>query len=157
MTELTRDGRGEFTRSPETAERDAEAASLRSQSWTYNKIALHFGVTRQSAWAMVKRALNDTLAKPADDLREFEAARLDDLEETVYLELEKNHCVVSHGKIIYQGSDPLHDTASVLSCVDRLLRISERRSRLLGLDSPTKIETAGEFVYRLVGVDPDVL
>ncbi|HET7846162.1 MAG TPA: hypothetical protein VFL72_01640 [Acidimicrobiia bacterium] len=159
MGKLTRDGNGDFARNPETAKRDAEAAALRSRSMTYQQIANHFGVTRQAAWAMVQRAMRDTLTAPAEDARQFELDRLDDLEQTVYSELEMKHYVVSHGKIIYIGDpiEPLHDTGAVLSCVDRLLRISERRSRLLGLDAPQKIEAAGEFVYQLVGVDPEAL
>ncbi len=155
MANLTRDGRGEFTRSPEVAERDAEAARLRSQSWTYQRIALHFGVTRQAAHLMVKRAMADTLTQPAEEAREFELTRLDDAEQLIVDALERKHFIVSHGKIVYKGETPLDDDGFVLSAVDRLVRISESRRKLLGLDAPQKIEASGGFTYELVGVNPD--
>ena len=48
--------------------------------------------------------------------------------------------MVSQGRLIYLGDDPqpLADDAPVLAAVDRLLKIQERRARLLGLDQPTK-------------------
>jgi hypothetical protein len=58
--------------------------------------------------------------------------------------LEREHVTVSHGKIVVTpdpdtGEErPLIDDAPILNAVDRLLRIQERRARLLGLDAPVK-------------------
>lgn len=157
MTEQTRDGRGEFTRNPETAKRDAEAASMRSRSMTYQQIADALGINKASAYAAVQRAMAEILTEPAEAARQFELDKLDALERGLLATLERKHYIVSHGKIVYKGEAALEDDGFVVTASLALLRFSESRRKLLGLDSPTKIETAGEFVYRLVGVDPDVL
>jgi hypothetical protein len=54
---------------------------------------------------------------------------------------------------------PLLDDAPVLAAVDRLLKVQERRAKLLGLDVPVKrqVEVDGGLRYEVVGVDLDQL
>jgi hypothetical protein len=47
----------------------------------------------------------------------------------------------------------LEDDAPVLAAVDRLLRIQERRAKLLGLDAPVRADVGGKLSYEIVGVD----
>lgn len=152
-------GNGDFTRSPETVARDAEAARMRSRSMTYQQIGDALGVSRQAAHQMVQRAMAETLAEPAAAVRQFELDKLDAAERLVLAALDRKHYVVSHGKVIRFGedADALEDDGFVLSAVAHLIRISESRRKLLGLDAPQKVEQTGEFTYQLVGVDPDVL
>jgi hypothetical protein len=74
-------------------------------------------------------------------LRSLELARLDALQGRTWAVMEREHVTVSHGKII-RGEDgkPLRDDGPLLAAVDRLLKIAERRARLLGLDAPTRTE-----------------
>lgn len=60
------------------------------------------------------KALKDTLREPAEELRGLEAERLDMLQEAL--------------------SDNVEPDKDGLLVVDRLLRIMERRAKLLGLD-----------------------
>ncbi|MGH3382674.1 MAG: helix-turn-helix domain-containing protein [Actinoallomurus sp.] len=138
MTSQTRAGNGRYDRDPETAKRDAEAAKLRSRGWTYQRIADHLGVTKATAHEAVKRALHDTLAEPAADVRELELARLDAMYDAVIKVLETKHVTVNNGRVIYVGDTPLEDDGPVLAAVDRLIKIQERRARLLGLDAKTQ-------------------
>jgi hypothetical protein len=159
MTSLTktRDGKGRYDRSPDTVERDAEAARLRAQSISFAKIGEALGISKQSAHAAVHRALAETLAEPAANLRQLEREKLDRLEQLVHAELERQHFVIANGKIMYIGEEPLHDTGAVLACVDRLVKISESRRKLDGTDSATKVDVSGGVTYQLVGVDVDKL
>jgi hypothetical protein len=55
--------------------------------------------------------------------------------------LERNHVTVSHGRIIRgENEEPLLDDGPVLTAIDRLLKIQERRAKLLGLDAPARHE-----------------
>ena len=138
-TRRTRNGKGRFDRNPVTAERDAEAARLRARSLTYREIGEQLGLTVASAYEAVQRALRDTLTEPAADVRELELRRLDEMWAAVLAVLERDHLTVSHGKVITIDGEPLKDDGPVLSAVDRLLKIQERRAKLLGLDSAEKV------------------
>lgn len=155
----TRDGKGRFDRDIDTAERDAEAARLRTRSWTYQQIAAELGMSQSAAHAAVKRVLQETVQEPAEDLRKLELDRLDDMAQVVTKVLEKHHITVSNGKVVYLGDKPLEDNAPILAAVDRLLKIQERRAKLLGLDIPVKqeVNVGGGVEYRIVGIDPNAL
>lgn len=161
QTDPPRDGDGKWVRSIETAERDAEAARLRARGMSYRQIGAELGMHHSSVADAVQRALRDTVAEPAEDVRRLELDRLDHMYQQVLAVLERKHITVSNGKVI-QVPDPetgeiapLEDDAPVLQAVDRLLRISESRRKLLGLDIPVKqqVEVDGGVRYEIVGVD----
>ena len=52
--------------------------------------------------------------------------------------LQRNHVVVSQGRVVELDGVPIPDDAPVLAAIDRLLKIQERRAKLLGLDAPTQ-------------------
>jgi predicted transcriptional regulator len=158
MTGGTRGRQGRFERDINTAERDAEAARLRTRSWTYRQIAAELGISQTAAYEAVKRVLLETVQEPAEDLRKLEIDRLDEMAQVVTGVLEKHHVTVSNGKVVFLEGEPLTDNAPILAAVDRLLKIQERRARLLGLDIAVKqeIELSG-VEYRVVGVMPEAL
>ncbi|MFJ6319693.1 hypothetical protein ACIQJW_26785 [Streptomyces californicus] len=134
-----RGGDGQFVRSLSTAERDAEAARLRSLGWSYPRIAAELGwKTRADAHNAVKRVLKETVREAGDDVRTLELERLDRLEAAANEVLEREHVTVSNGRVVVLHEAPLPDDGPVLAAIDRLLKIQERRARLLGLDAPTK-------------------
>jgi len=152
-----------FTRSPETARRDAEACELRAQGWTYRRIGEHFGISYKTAFDAVQRALHDIIKEPAEAARQFELDRLDgELERLATLEtaarevLERHHVTVANnGTIVHHDGEPLLDDAPVLAAIDRLLKIEEQRRKngesrrkLLGLDAPSRVSVEAEQLGR---------
>ena len=106
----------------------AKAAELRAGGSTYREIAHEVGVTLSYAYQLVQETLTEIrehAQESADEARVIELQRLD----TLYLRFRK--------KIDSQGDTP--DEATGL----QLLRISERRARLLGLDAPQEIGGPG--------------
>ena len=103
------------TRKPriDNEKRDREALELRRAGVTYDVIAerLWF-TTRESAHRSVIRQLERTAPASDNELRQLEADRLDRLHFAVWNDALRG--------------DP--------AATDRVLRISERRARLLGLD-----------------------
>lgn len=141
MAKGTRGGRGRFERNPDTAARDAEAARLRVRGLTYRQIADELDMAGPGkAYEAVQRLLRETVQEAADDLRSVELERLDQMYQAALKVLETEHYAVSHGKVIYleDGGPPLADDGPVLQAIDRLLKVQERRAKLLGLDAPTK-------------------
>lgn len=180
-----RSSKGQYVRTLEAAERDAEAARLRTCGWTYGMIAKELGYTsRQAAWNGVQTVLAEIVREPAEDLvrieterLDLELVRLDQLERDVRRVLDAEHITVSNGKVIIdpRTNQPLEDDGPVLQAADRLIKIedarrrnAERRAKLLGLDVPSRVsieaEQLGREISRLLdatlgpdadGDDPD--
>jgi len=112
----------------EDAEKTRQALELRKAGLTYEAIASRLGyANRSGAFKSVERGLRSILREPADDLRTLELERLDTVQVGLWQKAR---------------------TGDVQS-IDRLLRIMERRAKLLGLDAPdtssVKLEGAIEL------------
>ncbi|MGI8333455.1 hypothetical protein ACRYCC_26180 [Actinomadura scrupuli] len=148
-------------RHPDQVALDAKAAQLRAEGKSYQAIADAMGwEAKSTAYRAVSRALKDTLGEAPAEVRQLELERLDTLWCKAWEVLERPHLTVQHGKVVQRmtgierhpdgieklGPDgkpiPVYedilDDGPVLNAIDRLLRIQERRARLLGLDVPVK-------------------
>jgi hypothetical protein len=130
MTRRTGHGRGEEAASPrriEAAERRARALELRKAGATYDQIATQLGfANRGGAYRAVATALKEITAEPAEEVRALELERLDAMLLGLWPQARK-------------GSN---------GAVDRVLRIMERRAKLLGLDQPTRFSVDAEHLGR---------
>jgi hypothetical protein len=110
--------RGKRMPTVEQVKRERDALELRRAGLDYAAIAQRLNFANKgSAHKAVSRALQRTNADVAEDLRSMEADRLDRLQAAMW------------GPAL-QGS---------AAAVDRVLRIMERRAKLLGLDAPTSM------------------
>lgn len=142
-THRARGGRGRFVKSIETAERDADACRLRTEGQTYAQIAETLGYNdKAAAQKAVERALTAIVAEPASHLRALEDARLDVALVVAFRVLRTKHITVSNGRLILDPVTelPLQDDAPNLAAIDRIVKISDRRAKLHGLDAPVKFE-----------------
>lgn len=150
----TRGPRGKYTRNVDTAARDADAARLRAQSLSYQEIADRLGfASRNSAMEAVKRCLSDTVAEAAEEVRSMELEKLDALERTALDIIGRDRPVVSNGRVL----DDIPDDGPRLAALALLLRVTESRRKLLGLDQPAKVSVDGGVRYEVVGVDAAAL
>lgn len=93
--------------------RERQALELRRAGLTFDAIADQLGYNdRGAAHKAFKRALARTLQQPAAEVRDLEIDRLDKLQVQVWAKAIRGE----------------------LGAIDRVLRISERRARLIGLD-----------------------
>ena len=131
-------------RSIEQIERDARAVALRRRGLHYHQIATELGWKNQaSAYQAVQRGLTDSISEANDEVRQIELGKLDEWQRHALRVLATPHYTVSQGVVVTfknaEGEDvPVPDDDPVLRAIDRLLKISERRSRLLGLDAPAR-------------------
>ncbi len=103
---------------PEQLDRELKVLELRRAGLTWQRIAEQVGYADHSgAYLAYKRALKRVLQQPAEELRQAEIDRLDRLQLAAWPNAMK-------------GDN---------SAIATVLRIMERRAKLLGLDMPVKI------------------
>jgi hypothetical protein len=62
--------------------------------------------------------------------------------------------VSASGKIVRDDNgEPLIDDGPTMQAADRILKIIERKTKLLGLDAPQKVESDVQVNYTFGGVD----
>lgn len=129
------------------AERRVKALDYRKAGASFRAIGEQLGVSVKTAHQDVQQALAD-LAEleqaSAAEYRALELARLDDLAIAAARILQAEHPLVSGGKVLSRFTADgkaigLTDNGPKLAAIDRLIRISESRRKLLGLDAPAKI------------------
>lgn len=100
-------------------DRETEAIRLRRQGLTYEEVAKAVGYSSAPvAWTAVKRGMTKALREAADDLREFEAQRLDTAMAAIW-------------------DDVLTGDRSAIMC---LVKLVQERAKLFGLYAPTQIK-----------------
>lgn len=147
---------GRFERTIENAQRDAAAAQLRAEGHTYQQIADQLGWNDKSdARKAVRRALREIVQGPAEKLLALHMERLETLYELALDIAERQHVVVSHGKII-RGDDgqPLIDSGPELAALREARSTLESFWTLTGIKKPAKVEHSGGVTYEVIGVDP---
>jgi hypothetical protein len=149
----TRDGRGRYERGQDGAEMAARCLELRSRSYSYRRIAAELGIDVASAYRAVQRGLRDIVEEAAEEVRKLELDKLDRLEEEALDILAARHPVVSHGRVLAD----VEDDGPKLAAIQVLLRVTESRRKLLGLDQPAKLSVDGGVRYEVVGVNPEAL
>ena len=103
---------------PEQLDRELKVLELRRAGLTWQRIAVQVGYADHSgAYLAYKRALKRVIQQPAEELRQAEIDRLDRLQLAAWPKA-------------MQGDN---------SAIATVLRIMERRAKLLGLDMPVKI------------------
>jgi len=104
---------------PELVDKEIKVLELRRAGLTWQRIAEETGYADHTgAYAAYKRAIRRTQQQPADELREQELDRIDRLQLALWPKAMKG------------------DAQSI----NTIIRLMERRARLLGLDTPIKIE-----------------
>lgn len=102
-------------------ERELKALEMRKAGATFEQIGNALGITPQGAHRAVKRALRRIIEKSdeaAEEIRRLELERLDAMLLALWPQAKRGN----------------------LGAVDRILRIMERRAKLLGLDAPKAVD-----------------
>lgn len=139
------DNRGNLpAKGVEVAERRARVVRMRAAGATPAEISQQLGitpalVTSDINYSMRKRSAE--LEEAVGDLRALEVEKLDTMERAAWKVLGRTHYSVSASGNVARHPDTkevLVDDAPTLQAIGTLLRIQERRSKLLGLDQPTR-------------------
>lgn len=125
-----RTGRYTAAEDAERATRRERVLELRAKGWTFDAIATEVGLnSRQAAHEDYRAALRTARAEHLPNLEDARAFDLERLERLARKAWE-------------------HIDAGDLKGIDSMLRIMDRRARLLGLDQPVKHEISWEALDR---------
>ncbi len=106
---------------PEATINSLEALKLRLQGYTYREIAEKLNVSNPgTVYRSIQRILQKTAQEPADELRQLESMRLDNLQQRLI--------------------DLLEASDQPLFVIDRILKVMSQRAQLLGLNKPVIVE-----------------
>lgn len=124
------------------AERRARVLAMRVEQRPYREIAITLGISEDVAAKDYERAVEarrTALDAQRNVAVAIELAKLDALEQAAWKVLRARHLLAQQGRIVTDGNGvPLEDDAPTLAAIDRILKIAERRARLLGLDAPLR-------------------
>ena len=159
------DARGNFIGTIDIDERAARAARLKADNpkMGYREIAKLVGYTNPgTAWRAIDKCRKAVLQSAGAELIASEAALLDDQFTAAMEILERDHVVVSHGKVITMADEdgeekPLLDDGPKLAALREMRAIRESYRKLLGVDQPTQVAVSGAVRYEVVGVNPEDL
>ena len=115
------------------------AAEMRSRNRTLQQIADELGVAVSTASRMVERAYESIPTEGAIAAKRVELDKLDRIESKLLEVMERDHVRIDHGKIIYDDiGQPIRDDAPSVQAALGMLRVQERRSKLMGYDAPNR-------------------
>ncbi|MGN6679286.1 MAG: hypothetical protein ACTHKL_16100 [Streptosporangiaceae bacterium] len=123
------------------APKDARALDLRRRGLTYAQIAENLGFASTNAsFQSVKRAIKDLYQEDTEGQTTLELERLDDmLRVLVRVALSRHRAVASNGRLILdEQGNPVYDDATNVQAALAVVKLSESRRKLLGLDAPAK-------------------
>ncbi|GGK98944.1 hypothetical protein Ppa06_67140 [Planomonospora parontospora subsp. parontospora] len=145
------------------AERDAEIMRLRIAGRSMREIARLVGyASPASVHRRIGIAYVRTVREATDVARDIEVQRLDALLCRAWAVMDAEHLAVSAGRVVRrpvaredgmpvvigrtENGQPVYaerdvlDSGPILAAIDRVLKIMDRRARLLGLDIPARHE-----------------
>lgn len=132
---------GRYQPSYAAAEEHAEWLRLRQQGLSYYAIAKRVDRSEATVRQAITKRMRDVVEEPAAELRSLELARLDTLWQQALAIMAAQHPLVSNGRVIRDDSgQPMLDDMPKLAAIDRLLRIQDRRAKLMGLDAQVKVD-----------------
>jgi hypothetical protein len=158
-----RNGKGRFIGTITADEKAANAARMRANNpgMTYRQIAEAAGYSNQGdCWRAIEKCRKAVLQMAGAELVASQAAQLDDMFVSAMEVLERDHVVVSHGKVVTmvdpetREEKPVLDDGPKLAALREMRQINESYRKLLGADQPTQVAVSGSVKYEVVGVDP---
>lgn len=131
-------GNGRFTKSPVTTERRATVAEMYATGATFTEIAEALGYCDRHSARKAFLAHMEETAKPTEGARRRALAKLDLAEQAVWDVLERQHIVVSNGRVVSLDGKPIRDDGPILQAVGELRQLEALRARYEGTFAPTQ-------------------
>jgi hypothetical protein len=116
-----------------------EAIRLRAESKTDRQIAIIMSLTPATVRNLITEGIRTRVLQSPDEIRQIELDKFDSMERKVL-------------EIVWANEDTEGGSTRLLAAVDRLIKISESRRKLLGLDAPQVVDHM-PLVVKINGVN----
>ncbi len=135
--------------------RDREAARLKAMGWGLDEIAEHLGLTdrrtgevdpRRAATA-VQRGLSLVHQVSIDEKRLEQLQAYEMMKRHIWDSLNHEHVLVQQGRVVFQDGMPVEDRRFALEAFDRLNRIEESISKLLGTQAAQRFSVEADQLH----------
>lgn len=131
---------------------------LRRKRWSFQEIADELGLSYITVYRHYQEVCRKIPAAELEMHRKEMLAQLDEAEKAVLQVLYgKNYKVSATGKIVSFGGKPVLDPDVKLKAAATLVRIQERKARLLGADAEQKTKSDVRVNYTVRGITEDDL
>lgn len=145
QTKTKRRGRGESPTSARKlaiADKHRKAADMRAKGYRLKEIAAECGYTSEgAALRAVEAHLRRVDLPVAEEVRKAELARLAALEDAII----RRASGAEPAQTLITDDGRAHILGTQDSALDRVVKIHERRARLLGIDAPTRVDSRTTF------------
>lgn len=120
---------------------ELRTGAVDGNKWTIARVADEMGCSVFRVQKLLNKYTPKLLEKDASHHRDIEIGKLDLLEEKLWAMVDEDYYTVSNGQVVYlETGDPVPDIDPILKIIDRILKVAERRAKLLGLDKPVRVE-----------------
>lgn len=131
---------------------------LRQKRWSFQQIADELGLSYSAVYKHYQEVCKAIPAPELEQHRKEMLAQLDEAEKVVLQVLYgKSYKVSASGKIVVFGGKPVLDPDTKLKAAATLVRIQERKSRLLGADAEQKVKSDVRVNYTVKGITKEDL
>lgn len=128
------------------------ALQLRAQGLSFSQIAATMKAegygninAPQHARMLVLRGLAHMIQEPAEEVVKMEMIRLDELTKKGFEILNGLHVMIHQGAIVKdEDGEVIKDVGPQLAAIDKLVKVMERRARMLGIDKPAKVDVKAD-------------
>lgn len=132
--------------------RDREAARLKAMGFSLDDIAEKLNLTDRMtgqpdparAKAAVQNGLSLVHQVAVDEKRLEQLQHYDMMKQHIWASMDTEHVLVQQGKVVFQDGVPVEDKRFILECFDRLNRIEESISKLLGTHSAQRFSVEAD-------------
>lgn len=141
-------------KSAEVTRRRKRVIELRDEGMTFREIAEELGVSVKLVHDDYKKTMAEIPVEAVETYRRHQQDELAMARAVVEDILAARHVTISAtGQVVYEGNDIVRDHGPILAAVDRLMKISDREAKLLGLDARPELTVTGNLTYEFVGLD----
>lgn len=132
--------------------RDREAVRLSAMGWDPNDIAIKLGLTDrltghpdpQRAVAAIKRGTALLHQVAVDEKRLQQLQHYEMMKQHIWASMDMEHVLVQQGKVVLLDGMPIKDARFALEAIDRLNRIEESISKLLGTQAAQRFSVEAD-------------
>jgi hypothetical protein len=133
-----RSSNGRAVRAADTISQDWRAWDLRCQHLTYREIGAELGIDPSTAYDAVQRAAQMIPTEGAAEMKMSMLEEMDRMSRHLWTVVERKRALVVRGRVVTCNGQKVIDDGPAIQAIAQLLRVQERRARLMGLDAPTR-------------------